>query len=112
MRGAMENQYIIKVIDGIECVEFVTNKKHRVKVLVDKDLWFDYLCQFNWTATKNKNGRVEPKTSINKQTRYLHRLIIEYVKEELEYWGTTVDHKNNDNLDNRLIICVYIILYY
>ena len=41
------------------------------------------------------------KTSINKLSKGLHRVIVEHEKLEIDYWGNTIDHKNNNSLDNR-----------
>ena len=47
------------------------------------------------------NKRPSVKTSIDKQTTFLWRLIIEQECDELDCWGTTVDHINHNPLDNR-----------
>lgn len=47
-------------------------------------------------------SRVSVKTSINKQSQRLWRFIIEQEYDELDYWGSTIDHKNNNPLDNRI----------
>lgn len=56
-----------------------------------------------WSVSiDKKSGRASVKTSIENQTVFLWRFIIEHEKEEIDYWGTTIDHINNNPLDNRL----------
>lgn len=98
--GMVKNRFLETIINGEECIEFTTNGKNYAKVIVDKEIWFDYLKDFSWTGIK-KGKRIEIKTSVNKQSKNLHRMIIEYLYDELDYWGSTIDHKNNNNLDNR-----------
>lgn len=96
------NTYVEKVIDGYDCVEFETLGKNKYKVLVDKEDWYLYLKDYSWTAIK-KDNRITVKTSIDKQSKSIWRVIVEHRYEELDYWGTTIDHVNNNPLDNRLI---------
>ena len=93
-------QYI--VYEGQECVQFQTTGKYRVDVLVDRDAWDNYLSQHTWTVTMNKSGRASVKTSIDNYTCFIWRLIIEHTYGELDYWGRTIDHINNNPLDNRI----------
>ena len=97
-----KNQYEYISLDGEPCVELVTNGKHKHKVLVDKDLWETYLCKFNWTACIPVKNYVRVRTSINRRTVVLARVIIEHVYDEVDYWGNAIDHVNNNSLDNRL----------
>lgn len=96
------NPFVEEIIDGEECVVFKTAGKVMVDVIVDKRTWFDYLKDYSWTAIKN-GTRIEVKTSINKQSNRLWRVIVEHEYDELDYWGTTIDHINNNPLDNRLV---------
>lgn len=94
------NPYEYVVYEGFECVEFETTGKYKYKVLVDKDIWEEYLKNFSWTAIPQKN-RINVKTSICKQSKAIWRVIAEYVYSELDCWGTTIDHINRNPLDNR-----------
>ncbi|MCI2105416.1 MAG: hypothetical protein LKK00_01665 [Intestinimonas sp.] len=95
------NPYRYLTYEGEECVEFETVGKNKFKVIVDKKCWDEYLSNYSWTAIISKS-RVNVKTSINKQSQRIWRLIIEHEKEEIDYWGSTIDHENNNPLDNRL----------
>ena len=103
-RGSVEkNPYEYAMIEGQECVIFTTTGKHKYHVIVDKSAWEGYLCKHTWSVSVDKrSGRASVKTSIENQTIFLWRFIIEHEKDEIDYWGTTIDHINNDPLDNRL----------
>ena len=103
-RGAVEkNQFEYVLYEGQECVRFTTAGKHKYSVLVDQTAWDRYLRKHTWSVTVDKkSGRASVKTSIGNQTVFLWRFIIEHEKEEIDYWGTTIDHINNNPLDNRL----------
>ena len=91
-------QYVI--YEGEECVKFQTVGKYNYEVIVDKDSWEKYLSKYTWTISM-QNGRPSAKTSIYKQTTFIWKLIIEQEKDELDSWGTTIDHINHNPLDNR-----------
>jgi hypothetical protein len=95
------NPYKYLIYEGEECVEFETIGKNHYKVIVNKSCWDEYLSDFSWTAIVS-NSRVNVKTSINKQSQRLWRLIVEHGFEEIDYWGSTIDHINNNALDNRI----------
>lgn len=95
------NKYNNINYEGEECVKFITNGKYDIEVIVDKKDWLEYLIDFSWTATTSDKKRYVIKCSDNKQSKRLHRMIIEHNCDEIEYWGATIDHKNNNNLDNR-----------
>lgn len=95
------NPYVDVIYENEQCIEFETVGKLNVKVIVDKNLWHNYLSSYSWTAIKT-NNRITIKTSINKQSKNIWRVIIENEFDELDYWGTTIDHINNNPLDNRL----------
>ena len=95
------NPYRYIIFEDEECVEFETIGKNKYKVIVDKNAWEKYLSHYSWTAIK-RNTRIDVKTSINKHSNRIWRVIIEHEYNELDYWGTTIDHKNNNPLDNRL----------
>ncbi len=86
--------------EGQECVRFQTVGKYKENVIVDRKSWDEYLSKHTWTVTM-QGKRPSTKTSINKQTTFLWRLIIEKEYGELDAWGTTIDHINHDPLDNR-----------
>lgn len=92
-------QYII--YEGQECVQFQTTGKYKVDVIVDRSAWDDYLSNHTWTVTMNKSGRASVKTSIDNDTVFIWSYIIEHEYEEVDYWGKTIDHINNNPLDNR-----------
>lgn len=96
-----KNPYKYLTYEGEECVEFETNGKNKHKVIVNRSSWENYLSDYSWTAIE-VTSRVNVKTSINKQSQSLWRFIVESEYEELDYWGSTVDHKNNNPLDNRI----------
>jgi hypothetical protein len=96
-----KNQFREVVVDGVICVEFITDGKNQVKVLVDKKAWEDYLHEYHWTAIK-KDNYITIKSSRDKHSVRLHRVIVEHECSELDYWGNTIDHRNNNPLDNRL----------
>jgi len=96
-----QNVYEEVIKDGKACIEFLTGGKHKEKVLVDKDAWYNYLRQYHWTAIK-KGNYTSIVTTKDLLAMRLHRIIIEHEKSELDYWGNTIDHINNDPLDNRL----------
>ena len=95
------NFYEEKIIDGKECVVFQTVGKEVPSVIVDKKCWYEYLKCYSWTAIKN-GSRINVKTSIDKQSNSLWRVIVEHEYDELDWWGATVDHINNNPLDNRI----------
>jgi hypothetical protein len=95
------NFYEEKIIDGKECVVFQTVGKEVHSVIVDKKCWYEYLKCYSWTAIKN-GSRINVKTSIDKQSNSLWRVIVEHEYDELDWWGATVDHINNNPLDNRI----------
>lgn len=95
------NPYEEKIIDGEECVVFQTVGKEVHNVIVDKRPWYEYLKQYSWTAIKS-GTRINVKTSIDKQSNRLWRVIVEHEYDELDWWGSTVDHINNNPLDNRI----------
>jgi len=103
-RGAAENNSFEYIeYENEKCVRFTTTGKHKFSVIVNKDAWDNYLCNHTWSVSVDtKSGRASVKTSINNQTVFLWRYIIEHEKDELDYWGTTIDHINNNPLDNRL----------
>lgn len=92
-------QYI--TYEGQECVQFQTTGKHHVDVVVDKDTWDRYLSKHTWTVSMNKSGRPSVKTSIENDTVFIWSFIIEHEYDEVDYWGQTIDHINNNPLDNR-----------
>lgn len=96
-----DNPYRYIEVDGEECVVFKTVGKEVHDVLVDKKTWDEYLHSYSWTAIKN-GTRIDVKTSIEKQSNRLWRVIVEHEYEELDYWGATIDHINNNPLDNRI----------
>lgn len=96
-----KNPYKEVVVDGITCVEFICGGKNQEKVLVDKKAWDEYLSEYHWTAIK-KDNYITVKSSRNKHSVRLHRVIVEQECSELDYWGNTIDHRNNNPLDNRL----------
>ena len=100
-RKIPENKYYETRVEGEDCVVFTTIGKNTYEVIVDKLLWYKYLRNYSWTAIVS-NGRVNVKTSIGKQSNTIWRVIIEKEKSELDTWGTTIDHINNNPLDNRL----------
>ncbi len=98
------NKYQEVVIDGINYVEFLTGGKYEIKVLVDKRTWDEYLYEYHWTAIKNNKGTYFTiKSSRDKHSVRLHKVIVEHEYSELDYWGNTIDHINNDTTDNRLV---------
>ena len=103
-RGAVEkNSFEYIEYENEKCVRFTTVGKHKFSVIVDKNAWEKYLCEHTWSVSiDTKSGRASVKTSIENQTVFLWRYIIEHEKDELDYWGTTIDHINNNPLDNRL----------
>lgn len=96
-----KNPYKYLTYEGEECVEFETKGKNKYKVIVNKSSWEEYLSDYSWTAIVSKN-RVTTKASINKQSQNLWSFIIEHEYDELDYWGSTIDHINNNTLDNRI----------
>lgn len=96
-----ENPYHEEIIDGMRCVVFETVGKEQHQVIVDSDIWYQYLNHYSWTAIKN-GTRINVKSSIKKQSICIWRVIVEHEYSELDYWGTTIDHINNNPLDNRL----------
>lgn len=90
------------IIEDVEYIEFMTGGKNSIAVLVDIKSWEGYLYKHHWTAIK-KDKYITIKTSINKHSIRIHRLIIENEFDEIDYWGNTIDHINNNPLDNRII---------
>lgn len=102
-RSVLTNPFEYIKYEGQSCVRFITAGQHKFPVIVDQSSWDSYLCNHTWSVSLDKkSGRVSVKTSIDNQTTFLWRFIIEHEKDELDYWGTTIDHINNDPLDNRL----------
>lgn len=97
----IKNSYEYVTYEGEECVEFETNGKNKYKVVVSKNSWEEYLSTYSWTAIV-QGSRVNVKTSINKQSQAIWRVIAENEYDEIDYWGSTVDHINNNHLDNRI----------
>lgn len=97
-----KNEYDIILIDEKEFVEFKTGGKYCYKVIVDKHTWENYLHKYHWTVSVNKSDRKVVKTSINKHSKSLYRLIIENECDIIDYWGNCIDHINNNVFDNRL----------
>lgn len=95
------NPYKEVIVDGNECVIFQTSGKRVHDVIVDKRTWYDYLKQYSWTANQS-GSRVNVITSIDKQSSRLWRVIVEHEYDEIDWWGSTVDHINNNPLDNRI----------
>ena len=89
------------IYEGERCVVFTTEGKYKYEVIVDENDWYSFLCNYSWTAIRSKN-RVDIKTSIHKQSQKIWRIIIENHYSELDCWGVTVDHINNNPLDNRV----------
>jgi hypothetical protein len=100
-KGGNINQFEYLIIEGEKCVNFLTEGKYQGVVLVDADAWEKYLCVHHWTLGINRNDYPVVHTSINKRTVILYRLIVENEFSELDYWGKTIDHDNNNPLDNR-----------
>ena len=94
------NPYQYIIYEGGECVEFETVGKYKYKTIVDRDIWDEYLKNFSWTATV-RGKRINIKTSDDKQSKTIWRMIVEHKCSELDYWGSTIDHVNNNPLDNR-----------
>lgn len=96
-----KNPFIYITYEGQECVQFQTVGKYKYTAIVDKSAWDTYLSQYTWTVSLQQGNRPSVKTSIDKQTTFLWRLIIEQECGELDCWGTTIDHINHNPLDNR-----------
>lgn len=96
------NTYQYIFYEGQECVQFQTTGKYKFDVIVDRDAWDNYLSNHTWTVSMNKSGRASVKTSISNDTVFIWSFIIEHEYDEVEYWGKTIDHINNNPLDNRL----------
>jgi len=98
-----ENSYKEVMIDGTACIEFITGGKIQERVLVDQKPWYEYLHQYHWTAIK-KDNRITVVSTINNRPQVrLYRVIVEHENPELDWWGNTIDHRNNNPLDNRQI---------
>lgn len=97
-----KNKFKKVIIKNEEYIEFITGGKNSIPVLVDIEPWEKYLYKYHWTAIK-KEKYYTVKTSINKHSVRIHRMIIEKEFDEVDYWGNTIDHINNNTLDNRLI---------
>lgn len=100
-RSIEKNPFEYIIFEGQECVRFQTVGKYKYDVIVDKKAWDEYLSKHTWTVTM-QGKRPSIKTSINNQTTFIWRMIIEHEKGELDCWGTTIDHINHNPLDNRL----------
>jgi hypothetical protein len=100
--GERMNDFEYFDYDGKPCVRFITKGKYHENVIVDARVWDDYVNQYNWTILKNRNGYLTVKTSVNKLSTRLYRMIGEKEFNELDYWGNTFDHINNNPLDNRI----------
>ena len=98
---ADKNTFNYIVYEGQECVQFRTTGDYNLDVIVDKDAWDNYLSKYTWTVSMNKYGRASVKTSIKNYTVFIWAFIIEHEYDEVEYWGQTIDHINNNPLDNR-----------
>ncbi|MCE5342308.1 MAG: hypothetical protein LLF96_01780, partial [Eubacteriales bacterium] len=58
--------------------------------------------KYSWTAISRKGSiRIDVKTSIDKQSQAIWRVIVEREFDEIIWWGSTIDHINNNPLDNR-----------
>lgn len=95
------NKFKYIVLNNEKCVLFTTSGKYKKEVLVDSSTWDSYLNKYNWTVINRPNYPII-KTSINKLSVRIYRLIIEKEYSELDYWGKSIDHINNNSLDNRL----------
>ncbi len=96
-----KNEYSLKKLDGKDYIVFITGGKYNVEVIVDVSTWEKYLHKYHWTAIK-KGNYITVKTSTNKHSVRIHRMIIENEYSEIDYWGNTIDHINSNPLDNRL----------
>ncbi|WP_151208747.1 hypothetical protein [Paenibacillus yonginensis] len=96
-----KNRFFETSIDGKKIIKFITGGKCEVEVLVDVKTWVEYLHKHHWTAIK-KDNYIQVKTSIDKHSHRLPRMIIENEYSKLDYWGNTIDHENNNPMDNRL----------
>lgn len=96
-----KNEFSEILMDGEVCVEFITGGQRKLPVLVDKAAWYEYLSEYHWTINKRGNY-FTVKSSKDKHSIRLHKFIIEHEYSELDYWGNTIDHINNNTLDNRL----------
>jgi hypothetical protein len=96
------NTYEYFDFDGDPCVKFVTNGKYKKEVIVDARVWDEYVKDHNWTIIKKSKGYSSVQTSNDKLSVRLYRLIGEKEFSELDYWGNTFDHINNNPLDNRV----------
>ncbi len=103
MKKTKKNVYSEVEIDGAPCIEFITGGKYQENILVDKKAWDEYLHSYHWTAIKDRNGYIRVVTSKNNTALRLHRVIVEHEYLELDYWGNTIDHRNNNTLDNRKV---------
>lgn len=96
-----KNKFSEIIVDDEVCVEFITGGKIEIPVLVDKEAWYSYLYKYHWTIIKRGNYYTV-KSSNDKHPIRLHKFIIEHEYSELDYWGNTIDHINNNTFDNRL----------
>lgn len=97
------NEFYEKVIDGKTYIAFNTGGKYKYEVIVDVHTWEKYLHKYHWTVGRHGGFAYKAvKTSINKHSKAIYRIIIENEYDEVDYWGNTVDHINNNPFDNRL----------
>jgi hypothetical protein len=98
-----KNKNYLTMIDGKEYIKFETGGKYKHEVIVDVHAWENYLYKFHWTVVKNSRTKYRMvKTSVNKHSKLIYRMIIENEYDEVDYWGNTIDHINNNTFDNRL----------
>lgn len=81
----------IKALLGISVLDTLENDLSRIA---------------NRTSKKSENPIALKEMAVLKEKKNqaiaIWRFIVENTHSELDYWGTTIDHKNNDPLDNRL----------
>jgi hypothetical protein len=98
-----KNKNYLTIIEGKEYIKFETGGKYKHDVIVDVHTWENYLHKHHWTAVRDGGKEYKLiKASINKHSKAIYRMIIENEYDEVDYWGNTIDHKNNDTFDNRL----------
>jgi hypothetical protein len=98
-----KNKNYLTMIDGKEYIKFETGGKYKHEVIVDVHTWENYLYKFHWTVVGAGGNEYKlVKTSVNKHTKAIYKIIIENEYDEVDYWGNIIDHINNDTFDNRL----------